>query len=187
MMSDKTPPVGRDRPYPWRCFECKAKEVYPSATDYTTTLKHDGREYTIRIPDLVLPTCRNCGDQTFAIGDDDRIIAALRAQIGLLTPQEIHKQRGQLELTQQELAEQLGVAKETICRWETGAIQSRAMDNLLRLFFESEQVRNLLRRRFAPEPAPQVNRLESTFKRIDREKYEGVSGRIYVNISASEN
>ena len=54
-------------------------------------------------------------------------------------------------MSQQELAEQLGVAKETISRWETGAmIQSRAMDNLLRLFFESEEARTLLRRRFAP-------------------------------------
>src|ERR1700687_6038719 len=107
-MSDNIPPVGRDRPYPWRCLECKAKEVYPKATDYTSTVKHDGRAYTIRIPDLEIPTCRNCGEQTFTVGDDDRIIAALRAQIGLLTPEEIQHCRKRFELNQQELAEQLG-------------------------------------------------------------------------------
>jgi hypothetical protein len=85
-MSEKSPPVGHDRPYPWRCTSCKAKEVYPVATDYTVTVKHDGRPYTIRIPDLQVPTCRKCGEQTFAVGDDDRIANALRAQLGLLTP-----------------------------------------------------------------------------------------------------
>lgn len=154
-MSDKVPPTGRDRPFPWRCFECKAKEVFPAPTEYTTTVKHDGRGYTIRIPDLAIPTCRKCGAQTFSVGDDDRIIAALREQLGLLAPQEIQRRRGQFRLSQQALAEQLGVAKETISRWETGAlIQSRAMDNLLRLFFESEEARTLLRRRFTPATLP---------------------------------
>src|SRR5436305_13599365 len=124
MMSDKIqiPPVGRDRPFPWRCLECKAKEVFPKATDYETTVKHDGRSYTIRIPDLAIPTCRNCNAQTFSVGDDERIAAALREQLGLLAPTQIHQQRARLGLNQQELAEQLGVAKETISRWETAAL-----------------------------------------------------------------
>ena len=169
MMSDKIPPAGRDRPFPWRCVECRAKEVYPQATDYTTTVKHDGRAYTIRIPDLAIPTCRKCGDQTFTVGDDDRIVAALRAQLGVLTPQEMQKRRAELQLSQHEMAEQLGVAKETISRWETGAlIQSRAMDNLLRLFFESEEVRMLLRQRLAPDPPSPANRV---FRHIKRESY----------------
>ncbi len=52
----------------------------------------------------------------------------------------------QLGLKQQELAQRLGVAAETISRWVTGAvIQSRAMDNLMRLFFALPEVRNVLR------------------------------------------
>ena len=169
MMSEKLPPpVGRDRPFPWRCFECKAKEVVLRPTEYTTKVKHDGREYTIQIPDLQIPTCRNCGAQSFSVGDDERIIAALRAQVGLLMPEEMQKRRAELGMTQQELAEQLGVAKETISRWETGGmIQSKAMDNLLRLFFDSDEVRRLLRQRFAPNPPP-VNRV---FRRIQAESY----------------
>jgi putative zinc finger/helix-turn-helix YgiT family protein len=167
-MSEQLPPVERDRPFPWRCFECRAKEVYPKATDYTTTAKHDGRVYTIRIPDLEIPTCRKCGAQTFSVGDDDRIRAALRAEVGLLTPEEIQAGRAQLEMTQQELADQLGVAKETISRWETGGmIQSRAMDNLLRLYFESDEVRRLLRTRFAPNPPNRV----FVFPHIKRESH----------------
>src|SRR5205807_6662915 len=119
-MSKKEPKAGRDQPFPWRCFECGAKEVYPKATAYKTTIKHDGHAYAISIPDLEIPTCRKCGAQTFAVGDDDRIIAALRAEVGLLAPEEIQRQRALLGMTQQDLAEQLGVAKETISRWETG-------------------------------------------------------------------
>ena len=146
------PPVGKNRPFPWRCSGCKAKEVFPKATDYSTTRKHEGRSYAIRIPDLAIPTCRKCGAQTFSVGDDDRILEALRAAAGLLTPQEIQQGRARFGLTQQELADQLGAAKETICRWETGGmIQSRAMDNLLRLYFESEEVRGLLRCNFKKE------------------------------------
>jgi transcriptional regulator with XRE-family HTH domain len=78
----------------------------------------------------------------------------------LLTPQEMQERRARLGMNQQELAEQLGVAKETISRWETGAmIQSRAMDNLLRLFFESEEDRTLLQRRFQPAPPSPANRV----------------------------
>ena len=172
MTSEKKPPAGRDRPFPWRCVECRAKEVFPRPTDYTTTRKHDGREYTIHIPDLEIPTCRKCGEQLFTVGTDDRIVAALRAQIGLLTPQEIQEGRGRLKMTQQELADQLGIAKETISRWETGGmIQSRAMDNLLRLYFESKEVRELLGRRFAKPPPPPVNRV---WKRIKEESYSSV-------------
>jgi putative zinc finger/helix-turn-helix YgiT family protein len=127
-----------------------AKEVFPHATEYTTTRKHDGREYEIRIADLMIPTCRNCGAQTFSVGDDEKIIAALRAQAGLLTAEEIRQQRAELQLSQEELAELLGVARDTISRWETGTlIQSRAMDNLLRLFFESDEVRRRLGQRLA--------------------------------------
>ena len=162
-MSDKAP-TKRARPFPWHCIECNAKEVFPLVTDYTTTVKHDGRPYTIRIPDLVIPTCRKCGERIFTSAQDDRIVAALRAQVGLLTPEELHERRGQLGMTQQELAEQLGVAKETISRWETGAlIQSRAMDNLLRLFFGSEEVRRLLRQRFEPDPPTPVNRIRCRY------------------------
>jgi len=51
---------------------------FPRATDYTITVKYDGRACMVRIPDLAIPTCRKCGDQAFSVGDDDRIRAALR-------------------------------------------------------------------------------------------------------------
>jgi putative zinc finger/helix-turn-helix YgiT family protein len=149
MMSDKVPaPAVKDRPFPWPCVECHAKSVFPVVTDYTTTVKHDSRSYTISVPDLIIPTCRKCGDQLITADADERIRDALRAHVGLLTSAEIRTHRTDLGLSQQELADAIGAAKETICRWETGAIQSRAMDNLLRLYFTSDEARGLLHRRF---------------------------------------
>jgi putative zinc finger/helix-turn-helix YgiT family protein len=178
MMSEKLPPpAGRDRPFPWPCIDCREKAIFPLVTDFTIEAKHDGRLYEVRIPDLVIPTCRNCGEQVFTSAEDERIRDALRAQIGLLISQEIRAHRTECGLNQQELAAALGVAKETISRWETGAIQSRAMDNLLRLFFASEEVRRLLRERFAPPP---VNRV---FKRVS-EQYSSFHAESYVNVGS---
>jgi putative zinc finger/helix-turn-helix YgiT family protein len=148
MFEKLPPPAGRDRPFPWRCVECREKQVYPQATDYTITVKHDGRPYEIHIPDLEIPTCRNCGEKVFGGKEDGRITDALREHVGLLKPGEIRRKREGLKLTQDALAEQLGVAKETISRWETGGvIQSRAMDKLLRLFFGCPPVREFLQQR----------------------------------------
>ena len=55
------PPVQHDRPFPWRCA-CREKQVFPLETDFTTEVKHNGRLYTVRVPDLAIPTCRNCGE-----------------------------------------------------------------------------------------------------------------------------
>ena len=149
-MPEKASPPDKARPFPWRCVECGERAVFPRESDYTATVKHDGRAYEVRISNLALPTCRKCGEQVFTSAEDERIRVALREQLGLLTPQDIRAKRDAHELSQQELADQLGVAKETISRWETGALmQSRAMDNLLRLYFESDEVRWLLRQRFA--------------------------------------
>ena len=52
-----------------------------------------------------------------------------------MTPQEIIKKRKDLMLTQQELAEELGVTKATVVRWEKGTckinpINARKLEQL---------------------------------------------------------
>jgi hypothetical protein len=148
-MSDNTATNPRSRPFPWHCLECKEKSIYPLATDYTNSVKHDGRSYEIHIPGLVIPTCRKCGERMITSEVDDKIMAALRAHVGLLAPEEIRERRNELELSQQRFAEELGVAKESM-------IQSRAMDNLMRLYFESVECRDLLERRFKRIPVDRI-------------------------------
>jgi putative zinc finger/helix-turn-helix YgiT family protein len=112
---------------------------------YTAKVKQDGIEYIIDIPALEIPKCHNCGDLLFSNHADEQIRDALRNRLRLLTPAQIRSGRKALSLHQSELAERLGVAAETICRWENGAlIQSRPMDNLLRVYFAIPEARNVL-------------------------------------------
>jgi putative zinc finger/helix-turn-helix YgiT family protein len=124
------------RPFPWKCRTCGEKKVRPTVTDYTAEMEHDGRSYTIRVPNLELLECESC--KTRMLTDEARrsLSYALRKEAGLLLPGEIREHRLTLGLNQDQLAKYLKVAKETVSRWETGGqIQQRAMDLLLRIFF----------------------------------------------------
>jgi putative zinc finger/helix-turn-helix YgiT family protein len=115
-------------------------------TAYDAEVKHDGAVHRLHLPALEVPRCQTCGELVFTSAADEQINGALRAHLHLLTPAQIRQGIKALGLNQQELAQRLGVAKETISRWVNGAlIQSRAMDNLLRVYFAFPQVRAALR------------------------------------------
>lgn len=124
------------KPFPWRCPECGKKQVRPAAVQHTSQVKHDGRLYTVEVSGLRVPQCGACGELVFDKDADDQIARALRDQLGLLSGEQIRKNREDLSLSQREMAEHLGVAVETISRWENGALtQTRAMDRYLRVYF----------------------------------------------------
>jgi putative zinc finger/helix-turn-helix YgiT family protein len=142
MLMSKNAEPRQTRPFPWKCSQCRQREVYPIEEEYLTEIVHDGRSYTVRIPSLRLYRCRNCREAVLDDDADRAISRAFREQAGLLAPEEIRRQREALGLTQKELAARLGVAESTLSRWETGAqIQQRSLDNLLRLYFELLEVR----------------------------------------------
>jgi len=135
-----------DRPFPWKCPVCLKHEVFPDRIPYTAEIKHDGVLHSVHLPSLEVPRCRSCGELLFDDRADDQINDALRLQLRLLTPTQIRTGREDLGLSPSELAQRMGIAEATISRWETGAlIQSRAMDNLLRLYFALPEVRKVLR------------------------------------------
>jgi putative zinc finger/helix-turn-helix YgiT family protein len=112
---------------------------------YTVQFDHDGRKYQVTVPDLSVPRCAKCSAISLDEKADRQIDAAFRKQAGLLAPEEIRRQRTALKLTQEELAEAIGIASTTLSRWETGGqIQQRSLDKLLRLFFELPEVRRVL-------------------------------------------
>jgi putative zinc finger/helix-turn-helix YgiT family protein len=125
-----------DKPFPWRCPECGKKEVRPATIRHTSQIKHDGRLYEISVPELRVPKCGACGELVFDNVADEQIGQALRQHLGLLTGEQIRKNREALGLSQRALAEHLGVAVETISRWENGVLtQTRALDRYLRVYF----------------------------------------------------
>lgn len=135
----------KQKPFPWRCPKCRLREVRPAVTSYTAQVKHDGRLHEVAIDRLEIPTCRSCGERVFSKRVDDQISQALRAQLRLLSPNQIRDRLRELGLSQKQAAARLGVAEATFSRWVTGAvIQSRAMDNLLRVYFAFPDVREAL-------------------------------------------
>jgi putative zinc finger/helix-turn-helix YgiT family protein len=145
-MTAKNRKAPRSRPFPWPCADCYTLTVVPTVMDYSVRVKHDGVVYELLLPSLEIPRCQTCGETVITTAVDERINDALHARLHLLTPDQMRKGIEKLGLKQQELAERLGVAPETISRWVNGAlIQSRAMDNLLRLYFALPAVREVLR------------------------------------------
>ena len=92
-----------------------------------------------------MPACAACGEKVFTEKVDEQINAALRSHLQLLTPDEIRAGLDRVGLTQKEAAERLGIAEATLSRWlNQTQIQSRAMDNYLRMFFDFPAVRSAL-------------------------------------------
>jgi putative zinc finger/helix-turn-helix YgiT family protein len=145
-MPAKNQPQPGSRPFPWPCSNCVTRTVVPAVIEYTAKVKHDGVIHELHFPALEVPRCQTCGETVITTAVDEQINEALRAHLRFLTPAQIRKGIETLGLKQQELADRLGVAPETISRWVNGAlIQSRAMDNLLRLYFALPEVRDVLR------------------------------------------
>ena len=112
---------------------------------YSTDVQYDGRTYTVHVPELTAPRCKNCGAMVLDDRANDQITDALRSQLGLLTPERIRENRESLGLKQRDLAKLIGVGESTLSRWETGSqIQQKSLDKLLRLYFAISQVRDVL-------------------------------------------
>lgn len=138
-------PIGAERPFPSQCRRCGRKDVVLTTISYDAEIRHDGRTYRFMVPNLEVPVCRACGEKVFSEKVDDQINVALRSHLCLLTPSEMRTALDRLGITPKEAADRLGIAEATLFRWLTNTqIQSRAMDNLLRVFFAFPQVRNAL-------------------------------------------
>jgi len=138
-------PRNADRPFPWRCRQCRQETVVPTRIDYPAKVNCDGRLVSFVAKGIEIPICQNCGDNRFTLEVDDQINAALCTRLGLLTPEHIRAEVERLGLSQKQVAERLGIAEATLSRWVSKqVIQSRAMDNYLRVFFQFPEVRTAL-------------------------------------------
>jgi putative zinc finger/helix-turn-helix YgiT family protein len=131
---------------PRRCVHCRERAVSPTIVPaYSMETEHDGRKYAFSVPNLDVLQCEKCRAVVLDDAANERIEGALRDAIGLLSPSEIRRHREALGLNQQQLADFLRISMYTLSRWETGTqIQQRAMDALLRTFFEVPEARRFL-------------------------------------------
>jgi len=82
---------------------------------------------------FVCPVCKLSAGTVQSAGKIQQTIAeAYRHQVGLLTGEEIRKLRKEKGMTQADLAGAMGVGVASIKRWETGSIQTKSMDQILR-------------------------------------------------------
>lgn len=84
--------------------------------------------------------CDECGLELAGVEEaatmQERLADAYRQTVGLLGSEDIRRLRQDRGLSQQALADALDVGIASIKRWETGVIQSKSMDTLLRKFLQ---------------------------------------------------
>ena len=138
-------PLGAERPFPWRCRHCGELAVVPKRVDYQDEVRYDGRLVSFLARNIEIPNCQNCGEKVFTEIVDDQLTASLREHLNLLTPEQIREGIERLGMSQKVVADRLGIAENELWRWANDiSIQSRAMDNYLRVFFQFPQVREML-------------------------------------------
>ncbi len=141
------------RPYPWKCHTCHERHVEPVRVDYSTDLTHDSRLYHVTVKDLDILRCANCQVQILLDEAYEKLMDALRFQVGLYTPAQLAEKRTALGFNQKEFARLLGVAPETVSRWETSAqIPQRVLNDFMRAIFDVPQLRDYLKRLRATPP-----------------------------------
>jgi len=78
--------------------------------------------------------CTTCNELIIPPALNKALDDEARARRGLLTPQEIKEVRVQTGLSQEDMAQLIGIGAKTYTRWESGrSIQNKSNDNLIRL------------------------------------------------------
>ena len=115
------------------CANCD-KEVNYITREETKTVKVRDRELTVT---LTRAFCEECGEPVLpdliAKKNDLIVFDEYKRLEGLLTSEEIKKIREKRKLSQRALANLINCGEKNIARYETGAIQDRVFDLLIRL------------------------------------------------------
>ena len=89
-----------------------------------------------------VPVCKNCGEEIWlweVEKENDKIVYNKYKQIiGLLTSEEIKEIRKKRHLSQSQLANLLCIGEKDITRYENGGIQTKAIDQMIRLVGDDE-------------------------------------------------
>jgi hypothetical protein len=139
-------PFGYPRPYPRDCVVCARREVYPETITLEIEQRYQGQVYPLVLENFSMPVCRACGERIYTEDADREINDRFRDHLRLLRPEQIREGIEAIATTPQELGERLGISEEQISRYLRGwDLQPRGIDNLMRVYFASAEVRELLR------------------------------------------
>jgi putative zinc finger/helix-turn-helix YgiT family protein len=107
------------------------------------TVSFRGLEIPCQVEAYICPECGLEAGTVHSAGTLQRELAeAFRKRTGLLTGEEIKSLRKERGLTQQELADRLKIGVASIKRWETGLIQTKSMDQALRIQLDGDVLGN---------------------------------------------
>ena len=93
--------------------------------------------------------CAECGEKIFVYDyekkNDVIVYDAYKKKVGLLTSVEIKEMRKKRHMTQIDLARFIGIGEKDITRYESGSIQNKCIDNLLRLVQDDDSYEEMVR------------------------------------------
>lgn len=115
------------------CLRCDNTEFLPKQ-DAVIEQEFRGETFHVQCPALA---CSNCGWITMELNQVDELrkltADAYREKHGLLTSSKIKAIRKLLGKNQRDFAAMLGVGEASVKRWETGFVQEKAYDRLIRM------------------------------------------------------
>jgi len=116
------------------CAVCSSEKVRKVRKKFSAAYN----QTPISIPKAEMYECAACGERFFTAEQAKAVSVAVkrqvRAEAGLLTPEEIVAIRQKLSLSQNDLEQLFGLGSKVVTRWETGrVVQSKAADVALRL------------------------------------------------------
>src|SRR5689334_11495323 len=118
--------------HPMKCVACESGYVRDRVIAKDVTMKHNGKEYDLHIPDLQVGQCDSCGEVYYDNRADDQKQAALRERLRVLSPEQIVALREMWSLSPADVHRDTGITPEALCRWEKGrVIQTQAMNSIL--------------------------------------------------------
>jgi putative zinc finger/helix-turn-helix YgiT family protein len=137
------------------CFECGDGTLRPQRIHLDG--ERNGEFFTVTMDGL---RCEQCGFQTIDSNQSaefTRLVSdAYRSAHGLLTGAEIRARRQAMGMTQAEFAAYLGTGVASVKRWESGQIQEKGMDELIRLKTDPEAAKRNLDSVVSHIPEPRV-------------------------------
>ena len=149
------------------CPVCHAGKLFNKVVEEKFSYKGE----ILLLPNYMVFECGKCGEEFVddkTIRGTEKVLTDFRRTVdGLLTSDNIRAIREKLDVTQEKLADILGVAKKTFARYENGQVtQSKTMDTILRLLAKKpeliEDIAEILPYASMPEQATMTTKISTT-------------------------